>query len=134
MNLSRCYGHTLLPSLPPSLPLDTARTHDAEAVTAVGWVPIQIRFLPDGVLRQARRRRPRPAPTPAFGLAVALPPKQDERTEPQKVDWLNLPCPVPFRSVRGDGSSERRRVSLDALAFDTWFFFFPFMFSLFSCK
>ncbi|KAJ8464975.1 hypothetical protein OPV22_027527 [Ensete ventricosum] len=80
MNLSRCYGHTLL----PSLPLDTARTHDAEAVTAVGWVPIQIRFLPDGVLRQARRRRPRPAPTPAFGLAVALPPKQDERTEPQK--------------------------------------------------
>uniref|UniRef100_A0A804I2D6 Uncharacterized protein n=1 Tax=Musa acuminata subsp. malaccensis TaxID=214687 RepID=A0A804I2D6_MUSAM len=43
---------------------------------------------------------PPPLAPPAVGLAVALPPKQDERTEPQKVDWLNLPCPIPLSESR----------------------------------
>ena len=51
---------------------------------------------------------PPPAPAPLLGLAVALPPKTDEAKEkmPEKVDYLNLPCPVPFEEIQREALSE----------------------------
>lgn len=49
---------------------------------------------------------PPPPPPAAVGLAVALPPKQDEKAEPKNVDWLNLPCPVPFEEIQREALSE----------------------------
>ncbi|RWW78649.1 hypothetical protein BHE74_00013119, partial [Ensete ventricosum] len=49
---------------------------------------------------------PPPPPSPAaVGLAVALPPKQDEKAEPKNVDWLNLPCPIPFEEIQREALS-----------------------------
>ncbi|THU44932.1 hypothetical protein C4D60_Mb02t12590 [Musa balbisiana] len=48
---------------------------------------------------------PPPLAPPAVGLAVALPPKQDETTEPQKVDWLNLPFSTRLLLTLGSCSS-----------------------------
>ena len=51
---------------------------------------------------------PPPAPASPLGLAVALPPKADEAKEkqPEKVDYLNLPCPVPFEEIQREALSE----------------------------
>lgn len=52
---------------------------------------------------------PSPPPPPASpaGLAVALPPKEAEKEKkPEKVDYLNLPCPVPFEEIQREALSE----------------------------
>ncbi|CAL9766896.1 unnamed protein product [Musa acuminata subsp. burmannicoides] len=62
---------------------------------------------------------PPPLAPPAVGLAVALPLKQDERTEPQKVDWLNLPCPIPFEEIQREALSDVLETELfEGLRFD----------------
>lgn len=49
-----------------------------------------------------------PPPTASpVGLAVALPPKDAEmEKKPEKVDYLNLPCPVPFEEIQREALSE----------------------------
>lgn len=47
-----------------------------------------------------------PAPPPyGVGLAALLPPKKEEKAE-KKVDYLNLPCPVPFEEIQREALSE----------------------------
>ncbi|KAG0450782.1 hypothetical protein HPP92_026583 [Vanilla planifolia] len=33
------------------------------------------------------------------GLGMLLPPKSEEKAK-EKVDWRNLPCPVPFEEIQ----------------------------------
>ncbi|CAL9079970.1 unnamed protein product, partial [Musa textilis] len=61
---------------------------------------------------------PPPLAPPAVGLAVALPLKQDERTEAQKVDWLNLPCPVPFEEIQREAVMSLKPELFEGLRFD----------------
>jgi hypothetical protein len=47
-----------------------------------------------------------PAPPPyGVGLATLLPPKKEEKAE-KKVDYLNLPCPIPFEEIQREALSE----------------------------
>lgn len=47
-----------------------------------------------------------PAPPPyGVGLAALLPPKEEKKAE-KKVDYLNLPCPVPFEEIQREALSE----------------------------
>ncbi|RWW30442.1 hypothetical protein BHE74_00000432 [Ensete ventricosum] len=64
-----------------------------------------------------------PPPTPAaapptpipVGLATALPPNTevqgDGKGVSEKVDWLNLPCPVPFEEIQREALSESYSIS-----------------------
>ncbi|RRT60050.1 hypothetical protein B296_00017051 [Ensete ventricosum] len=64
-----------------------------------------------------------PPPTPAaappppipVGLAAALPPNTevqgDGKGVSEKVDWLNLPCPVPFEEIQREALSESYSIS-----------------------
>ena len=53
------------------------------------------------------------APPPPFavpaqpvGLAAALPPKSEEKSaSKEKVDYMNLPCPVPFEEIQREALS-----------------------------
>ncbi|WOL14721.1 mitochondrial import receptor subunit TOM40-1 [Canna indica] len=55
---------------------------------------------------------------PALGLAAVLPPKQDEKAEPAKVDWLNLPCPVPFEEIQREAFMSLKPELFEGLRFD----------------
>lgn len=52
------------------------------------------------------------APPPALpaGLAQVLPQKAEEKGNgkgaPEKVDWLDLPCPVPYEELQREALSE----------------------------
>lgn len=56
------------------------------------------------------------APPPPFalppqpvGLAVALPPKSEEKSASKEmVDYMNLPCPVPFEEIQREALSMSR--------------------------
>ncbi|THU68215.1 hypothetical protein C4D60_Mb08t01560 [Musa balbisiana] len=61
---------------------------------------------------------PPPPPPAAVGLAVALPPKQDEKAEPKNVDWLNLPCPVPFEEIQREALMSLKPELFEGLKFD----------------
>ncbi|URD85656.1 Mitochondrial import receptor subunit TOM40 [Musa troglodytarum] len=94
LNLSRCRSHAK--PLPPS----RRRAHTL--------TQRQFDFSPLGS-SASHAAAPPPLAPPAVGLAVALPLKQDERTEAQKVDWLNLPCPVPFEEIQREALFEGLR-------------------------
>ncbi|THU54319.1 hypothetical protein C4D60_Mb10t23830 [Musa balbisiana] len=62
---------------------------------------------------------PSPSPPPSsVGLAAALPPKQDEKAEPEKVDWLNLPCPIPFEEIQREALMSLKPELFEGLRFD----------------
>lgn len=46
-----------------------------------------------------------PPPPYGVGLAALLPPKEEKKAE-KKVDYLNLPCPVPFEEIQREALSE----------------------------
>ncbi|WOL04577.1 mitochondrial import receptor subunit TOM40-1-like [Canna indica] len=48
----------------------------------------------------------------AGGLAAAVPPKQE------KVDWLNLPCPIPFEEVQREALMSLKPELFEGLRFD----------------
>lgn len=60
---------------------------------------------------------PAAAPTPPIpvGLAAALPPNPevqgDAKGVSEKVDWLNLPCPVAFEEIQREALSESYSIS-----------------------
>ncbi|KAJ8477776.1 hypothetical protein OPV22_021503 [Ensete ventricosum] len=62
---------------------------------------------------------PSPSPSPSsVGLAAALPRKQDEKAEPEKVDWLNLPCPIPFEEIQREALMSLKPELFEGLRFD----------------
>ncbi|RRT66252.1 hypothetical protein B296_00007863 [Ensete ventricosum] len=64
---------------------------------------------------------PSPSPSPSsVGLAAALPRKQDEKAEPEKVDWLNLPCPIPFEEIQREALSESPDQSLGSASLELY--------------
>ncbi|XP_008792476.2 mitochondrial import receptor subunit TOM40-1-like isoform X1 [Phoenix dactylifera] len=58
-----------------------------------------------------------PPPPPPAGLAVALPPKAEEKSE-KKVDYLNLPCPVPFEEIQREALMSLKPELFEGLRFD----------------
>ncbi|XP_073114442.1 mitochondrial import receptor subunit TOM40-1 [Elaeis guineensis] len=61
---------------------------------------------------------PPPSPLPpAVGLAVALPSKAEEKSE-KKVDYLNLPCPVPFEEIQREALMSLKPELFEGLRFD----------------
>ncbi|XP_010931471.1 mitochondrial import receptor subunit TOM40-1 [Elaeis guineensis] len=58
-----------------------------------------------------------PPPPPPVGLAVALPPKVEEKSE-KKVDYLNLPCPVPFEENQREALMSLKPELFEGLRFD----------------
>ncbi|XP_072977762.1 mitochondrial import receptor subunit TOM40-1-like [Typha angustifolia] len=66
---------------------------------------------------------PPPPPPPAYtpphpvGLAAALPPKVEEKSE-KKVDYLNLPCPVPFEEIQREALMSLKPELFEGLRFD----------------
>ncbi|KAJ8478753.1 hypothetical protein OPV22_022480 [Ensete ventricosum] len=71
-----------------------------------------------------------PPPTPAaapptpipVGLATALPPNTevqgDGKGVSEKVDWLNLPCPVPFEEIQREALMSLKPELFEGLRFD----------------
>ncbi|KAG1365558.1 mitochondrial import receptor subunit TOM40-1 [Cocos nucifera] len=58
-----------------------------------------------------------PPPAPPVGLAVALPPKVEQKSE-KKVDYLNLPCPVPFEEIQREALMSLKPELFEGLRFD----------------
>ncbi|XP_038988262.1 mitochondrial import receptor subunit TOM40-1-like [Phoenix dactylifera] len=58
-----------------------------------------------------------PLPPPPVGLAVALPPKAEDKSE-RKVDYLNLPCPVPFEEIQREALMSLKPELFEGLRFD----------------
>ncbi|KAG1327645.1 putative Mitochondrial import receptor subunit TOM40-1 [Cocos nucifera] len=58
-----------------------------------------------------------PPPAPAVGLAGVLPVKTEEKGE-TKVDWLNLPCPVPFEEIQREALMSLKPELFEGLRFD----------------
>ncbi|XP_010943655.1 mitochondrial import receptor subunit TOM40-1 isoform X1 [Elaeis guineensis] len=58
-----------------------------------------------------------PPPPHAVGLAGVLPPKSEEKSE-KKVDWLNLPCPVPFEEIQREALMSLKPELFEGLRFD----------------
>ncbi|XP_010943679.1 mitochondrial import receptor subunit TOM40-1 [Elaeis guineensis] len=58
-----------------------------------------------------------PPPAPVVGLAGVLPPKTEEKGE-TKVDWLNLPCPVPFEEIQREALMSLKPELFEGLRFD----------------
>lgn len=66
------------------------------------------------------------APPPPFavpaqpvGLAAALPPKSEEKSaSKEKVDYMNLPCPVPFEEIQREALMSLKPEFFEGLRFD----------------
>ncbi|XP_078159882.1 mitochondrial import receptor subunit TOM40-1-like [Carex rostrata] len=59
-----------------------------------------------------------PAPPPyGVGLAALLPPKEEKKAE-KKVDYLNLPCPVPFEEIQREALMSLKPELFEGLRFD----------------
>lgn len=64
-----------------------------------------------------------PPPPPAthsqhpVGLGVLLPPKTEENVE-KKVDWKNLPCPLPFEEIQREALMSLKPELFEGLRFD----------------
>lgn len=65
---------------------------------------------------------PPPPPPPTHsqipvGLGVLLPPKTEEKA-PKKVDWRNLPCPLPFEEIQREALMSLKPELFEGLRFD----------------
>ncbi|XP_020267207.1 mitochondrial import receptor subunit TOM40-1-like [Asparagus officinalis] len=59
-----------------------------------------------------------PLPSPA-GLATLLPPPKEEKEKaPEKVDYFNLPCPVPFEEIQREALMSLKPDLFEGLRFD----------------
>ncbi|OAY73003.1 mitochondrial import receptor subunit TOM40-1-like [Ananas comosus] len=59
-----------------------------------------------------------PSPPPPLGLASVLPPKEAEEKKEKKVDYLNLPCPVPFEEIQREALMSLKPELFEGLRFD----------------
>ncbi|KAG0496119.1 hypothetical protein HPP92_000810 [Vanilla planifolia] len=63
---------------------------------------------------------PQPVQTPGqhpVGLGMLLPPKSEEKAK-EKVDWRNLPCPVPFEEIQREAWMSLKPELFEGLRFD----------------
>lgn len=56
-------------------------------------------------------------PPYGVGLAALLPPKEEKKAE-KKVDYLNLPCPVPFEEIQREALMSLKPELFEGLRFD----------------
>lgn len=62
--------------------------------------------------------RPDAPPPPPPSMPPPPPPSDDEKKEPQKVDWLNLPCPIAYDEIQREAFMSLKPELFEGLRFD----------------